>query len=168
MRIKILYIGMMLCFAWNMQAQDLQVATLEAKVANFSSEEKKSLNGLINGTPQKLFITKENGVFRHWEVGNVGGAATQVVEVETPSLIHQLNNATYTTDFNAAKVLVLYADNLNAINLTQKQLDTFKHLQFILIRSYNNMSVQDIESKFKNLVLPESLEVIVEQLKQAN
>ncbi|MDN3664548.1 hypothetical protein ACFFU1_14615 [Algibacter miyuki] len=168
MRIKILYIGMMLCFAWNMQAQDLQVASLEHKVASFSAEEKESLSRLINGTPQKLFVTKENGVFRHWEVGNVGGAATQVVEVENPSLIHQFSNAAYTTDFNAAKVLVLYIDNLAAINLTQVQLDTFKNLQVILIRSYNNISVQEVESKFKNLALPESLEIIVEQLKQAN
>lgn len=148
MKKAILYITMSfaLCFTFKAQAQNA-VTDYNIKLNSLQNTQAEMLNNIINGPQSSVFVNNE----QQSKIYIRSGAQVNTVFVKNPSDFTLLSG-TYANEMNTVKVLNIEWNSSDTFSFPNDLLSVLPNLEYVYIRSYQNLSKQTIETSFQSLL----------------
>lgn len=138
-----------LCFGLKAQAQKVKITEYGDKIASLGpSEEKETLDKLINGLPNSIYVNKDNKA----EVFQRGDGLIESMSLRKLEDVEILEK-TYAKTFKHIKIIEMEWNSKDSFVLLNRNfLSQFPMLKYIYIKSYENLSDQLVESQFPALI----------------
>jgi len=146
MKIRLVFL-LCLCFALKAQAQLTKVEMYTDKVKSLSDTEKEKLESLLFGpVPQLQF--KENGdpIFVWENEGPVKAIAISFNEIGV------LKNVKFASSFKTTEVIGINWEKGKPLPLKPDDLKQFKSLRYIVIKSMESISIDELKKLLNELI----------------
>lgn len=143
---------MCLCFVFGAQAQITKIDTYSNTIKNSSANDRESLDNLFFGPVSRIQLNdSEKPTFLSKDEGSV-----KAIELNS-NLISQLKNTSFSNSFKSAEVIAIQWKKGDGLILDADHLIQLKSLKYILIKSYDDQSIDEIKTLFKDLMSSESV-----------
>lgn len=148
MRRAVLYITMFfaLCFGFKAQSQNA-VTEYDVKLNSLQNSSREILNNLINGPQSSAFVNDD----QQPKIYVRSGEQVNTLFVKKPSDFILVSN-NYTNEINTVKVLNIEWNGSDVLNFPNNLLSILPNLEYVYVRSYQNLSKQTIEKNFQGLL----------------
>lgn len=140
---------MILCFCFTLgaNAQITKIDTYNNTIKNLSVSERDVLDNLFFGPVSRMqFNDSEKPTFLAKEDGSVKG-----IELNS-NQTNQLKDTNFSGSFKSAEVISIQFKKNDVLILNADHLNQFKNLKYILVKSYDNLSVEELKALFKDLM----------------
>ena len=136
-----------LCFGFKAQAQSF-ITEYNTKLNSLPKIHAQLLNNLINGAPSSLYVNNDNepAIFQRPE-----HHYSKMMYINKQSDFGLLAKA-YSNHLSNIEVINIEWNGTDVFDFSNSVLSQFSNLQYIYIRSYQNLSQQIIENNFQQLV----------------
>jgi len=148
MRRAVLYITMFfaLCFGFKAQSQNA-VTEYDVKLNSLQNSSREILNNLINGPQSSAFVNDD----QQPKIYVRSGEQVNTLFVKKPTDFTLVSND-YTNEINTVKVLNIEWNGSDVFNFPNNLLSILPNLEYVYVRSYQNLSKQTIETNFQGLL----------------
>lgn len=137
-----------LCFGFKAQAQKKpEITEYNIKLNSLPDTQAQLLNSLVNGAPSMIFINGENKP----TVYQRSGEQIKMMMLQMPSHLVPLLDA-YKGELDALKVINIEWNGTDNFTFPTDFLAKLPSVEYVYIRSYQNLSQQIIENNFQQLV----------------
>lgn len=152
---------LVLCLGFKAQAQSL-ITEYNAKLSGLTGMEKEILEDLVNGAPAMIFISADSDQPKAYQRS---GEQIKMMMLNQPADLTRLLNA-YKGQLEAVRVINIEWNGSDNFTFPTNLLEQLPSMQYVYIRSYQDLSKEDIEAAFQGLIqlLSEQTEVEVEIL----
>ncbi|SKC11854.1 hypothetical protein SAMN05660841_04352 [Sphingobacterium nematocida] len=151
MKSNIIYIVLLfaLCFGFKAQAQKVKITEYGDKIAGLASEEEKeTLDKLINGLPNSIYVNKDNKA----QIFQRGDKIIESMSLRKSEDLEILEKV-FVNMFKDIKIIEIEWNATDSFVLLNRNfLSQFPTLKYIYIKSYENLSQQFVESQFPTLI----------------
>jgi hypothetical protein len=149
-----------LCLGFKVQAQSLAITEYNAKLNSLTDMEEEILDDLVNGAPSMIFINTDSN---QPEAYQPSGEQIKMIMLNKPSDVTPLLNA-YKGQLNGVRVINIEWNGTDSFTFPTNFLAELPSVQYVYIRSYQDLSKAKIESAFQRLIQQLSEEMEVEIL----
>lgn|GEM_PF-6266390 len=149
MKKNILYITLIfaLCFGSKVQAQDINIKTVNEELELLQGEAREKLDFMLYSTPPKLFIDDDGSVDYIWSKNKV----VESVEVFGKDQFTFLTDAAYAADFRSVKVLTLRLYNNEVFEVDEALFNYFEVLTYVIVQYESESAKQIIVNQLSRL-----------------
>jgi len=150
-----------LCISLKGQAQITKIDTFSDKIKNLTAVDRERIETLFFGLSPRFQIQGANSQAEKRPV--------KIVELND-EYIDQLKNINFSGQFQEAEVISIAYKKGHVLPLTPEHLLQFKNLKYILIRSFDNISVDELKDVLKELfsssLVSDQIEIISLKMEQ--
>jgi len=137
-----------LCFGLKAQAQQPVIMEYSAKLAGLSELQAQLLDGLINGASSMVFIDSEGSP----DIYQRGDEQVKKIMLRRPSEFDSIVK-TYGDQLAGVQVINIEWNGTDVFTFPTNTMSTLPNLEYVHIRSYQNLSPQTITRGFQGLVV---------------
>jgi len=148
---------MCFCFVLGAQAQITKIDTYSNKIKGLPQKDRETLNKLFFGPISRMQLNETGKPIFLWvEEGNTRG-----IELNS-NLTNELKDINFSKSFSSAEVIAIKWDKGKNLILNEDHLSQFKSLKYILIKSYDSLSIEEIKELFKDLISAKNISADIE------
>jgi len=134
------------------KAQITKIDTYSNKIKDLSKADREAIDNLFFGPISRIQLNESRDPSVLWEEeGTVKG-----VELNS-NLISQLKNISHSKPFATAQVLAIKWEKGKDLNIGEDNLMLFGKLKYILIKSYDPISIDELKTLLKDLISSEKI-----------
>lgn len=138
---------LVLCLGFKAQAQSL-VTEYNAKLSGLTGMEKEILEDLVNGAPAMIFISADSDQPKAYQRS---GEQIKMMMLNQPADLTRLLNA-YKGQLEAVRVINIEWNGSDNFTFPTNLLEQLPSMQYVYIRSYQDLSKTKIEAAFQGLI----------------
>src|SRR5690606_4332961 len=149
MRKSVFYsiMALVLCLGFKAQAQSL-ITEYNAKLSGLTGMEKEILEDLVNGAPAMIFISADSDQPKAYQRS---GEQIKMMMLNQPADLTRLLNA-YKGQLEAVRVINIEWNGSDNFTFPTNLLEQLPSMQYVYIRSYQDLSKTKIEAAFQGLI----------------
>lgn len=138
---------LVLCLGFKAQAQSL-ITEYNAKLSGLTGMEKEILEDLVNGAPAMIFISADSDQPKAYQRS---GEQIKMMMLNQPADLTRLLNA-YKGQLEAVRVINIEWNGSDNFTFPTNLLEQLPSMQYVYIRSYENLTSSLIASSFQTLL----------------
>lgn len=138
---------LVLCLGFKAQAQSL-ITEYNAKLSGLTGMEKEILEDLVNGAPAMIFISADSDQPKAYQRS---GEQIKMMMLNQPADLTRLLNA-YKGQLEAVRVINIEWNGSDNFTFPTNLLEQLPSMQYVYIRSYQDLSKTKIEAAFQGLI----------------
>lgn len=138
-----------LCLGFKAQAQSPAITEYNAKLNSLTEEiEEEILENLVNGAPAMIFISADSNQPKAYQRS---GEQIKMMMLNQPADLTLLLNA-YKGQLEAVRVINIEWNGTDNFTFPTNLLEQLPSIQYVYIRSYQDLSKAKIEAAFQGLI----------------